>query len=183
MMITRGRVRAGEKVVILGATGGVGSCCVQLAKSAGAEVIATGSAAWKLDKLVEIGADHVVDYTEEDFRTRADAYDVIFDTVGKSSFSECRDSLRQGGVYVPTTFTPESVARSLLPRARHSKGVIIGMSVEKTESLEFVRALIEAGKLQIVISRRYPLAQLAEAHRYVDTGHKRGNVVITLADE
>jgi len=171
-------VRGGQRVLVNGASGSIGTYAVQLAKHFGAEVI--GVCGPKNVELVRsLGADEVIDYTERDFTEDLDAYDVVFDTVGKSSFARSKRALRANGRYVPTTGLG-NIFRSLWTSPRGGKKVVAGMSVDKNEALVFIRELIEADELRIVVDRSYPLEQIAEAHRYVETGHKRGNVVISV---
>ncbi|MAT99266.1 MAG: NAD(P)-dependent alcohol dehydrogenase [Anaerolineaceae bacterium] len=177
----KANMQSGQKVLIIGASGSIGTYAVQLAKHFGAEV--TGVCSTRNIELVKsLGADKVIDYTQEDFSQSGETYDIIFDTVTKSSFSRCKDSLKPNGCYLPTT----GLINSFLARwtsLTDGKQVISGMSIEKNEALAFLKGLIEAEQLKIIIDRRYPLAQIAEAHRYVDKGHKRGNVIITVAHD
>jgi NADPH:quinone reductase-like Zn-dependent oxidoreductase len=126
-----------------------------------------------------LGADKVIDYTKEDFTGNGETYDIIFDAVGKTSLSRCKDSLKKSGFFLEAVMV--SVEAKWLSMTSGRK-VIGGEGTEKTEDLIFLKEIIEAGKLITVIDRRYPLEQVAEAHRYVDTGRKKGNVVITVAD-
>lgn len=178
--IRRANIQSGQHVLINGAGGSIGTMAVQLAKLHGAEVMAVDRAE-KLDMLRSIGADHVIDYTHEDFTRRSQTYDVILDVVGKSAFSRSLRSLRQNGRYL---LVNPSLSHRFRARWTQTgdKRVIHGAGPQKGEDLTFLRELIEAGKLKSVIDRRYPLEQMAEAHRYVDGGHKKGNVVITLDD-
>src|SRR6266704_4140165 len=178
-MLRRGHIQSGEKVLILGAGGSIGTFAVQLARYFGADVTAVDSTG-KLDMLRSIGADQVIDYTQEDFTKNGETYDVIFDVVGKSSFTRSVRLLTLKGRYLLANPGLSQMVRVRWTSRRSSKQVIIGAASEKTEDLKFLKELIEAGKIKPVIDRRYPLEQIAEAHRYVDTGHKKGNVVITV---
>jgi NADPH:quinone reductase-like Zn-dependent oxidoreductase len=180
--LRKGNIQSGQKVLIIGAGGTVGTLAVQLAKSFGAEVTGVDSMG-KLDMLRSIGADHVIDYTKVDFTKTGETYDVIFDVVGKSSFSSCLRSLNEKGFYLLGNPGLSHQVRGLWTSMMSSKKVIGGKVSYKTEDLVFLRELIEAGKIRSVIDRRYPLEQTAEAHRYVDTGQKTGNVVITVAPD
>jgi NADPH2:quinone reductase len=175
----KARVHLGQRVLVNGASGSIGTYAVQLAKHFGAEV--TGVCGPGNVELVRsLGADRVVDYTKQDFARTGETYDVIFDAVGKSSYAHCRDALTARGSYV-TTVGLWNNARAVWTSVRGGRTVVTGMSVNKQESLPYVRELVEAGKLAIVVDRRYPLSEIVEAHRYVETGHKRGNVVVTIA--
>jgi len=178
--LRKGNIRSGQKVLINGSGGSIGTFAVQIAKSFGAEVTGVDSTR-KLDMVRSIGADHVIDYTQEDFTKSGETYDVIFDVVGKSSFSHSLRSLKQNGRYLLANPGLSQMIRGIWTSMISSKKVIIGPASEKTEDLVFLKELIEAGKIKSVIDRRYPLEQIADAHNYVDKGHKKGNVVITLA--
>jgi len=177
--VRKGNIQSGQKVLIIGAGGTIGTFAVQIAKNFGAEVIGVDSTG-KLDMLRSIGADHVIDYTKEDFTKSGETYDVIFDTVGKSSFSGSINSLNQNGRYLLANPGLSEMARGRWLSMTSSKKVIFGTASMKPEDLIFLKELIEAGKLKPVIDRTYPLEQIVEAHRYVEKGHKKGNVVITL---
>jgi 2-desacetyl-2-hydroxyethyl bacteriochlorophyllide A dehydrogenase len=177
--IRKGNIQRGEKVLIIGAGGSIGTFAVQLAKYFGAEVTGVDSTS-KLEMLRSIGADRVIDYTQEDFTRNGQAYDVIFDVMGKSSFSGSVRSLKQNGRYLLGNAGLSQMARGRWTSIRSSKKVIIGAANQKNQDLLFLKALIEAGKIKSVIDRCYPLEQIVEGHRYVDTGQKKGNVVITL---
>jgi NADPH:quinone reductase-like Zn-dependent oxidoreductase len=176
--LRKGNIQSGQKILINGAGGSIGTFAVQLAKYYGAEVTGVDSTA-KLDMLRSIGADHVIDYTQEDFTESGEIYDVIFDVVGKISFSRSEGSIKQNGIYLLANPVSQMV-RGLWTRMTSSKKVITETASGTIEDLIFLRGLIEAGKIKTVIDRRYPLEQIAEAHRYVETGQKVGNVVITV---
>jgi 2-desacetyl-2-hydroxyethyl bacteriochlorophyllide A dehydrogenase len=177
--LRKGKIQSGQKVLINGAGGSIGTYAVQLARHFGAEVTGVDSTA-KLDMVRSIGADHVIDYTREDFTQNGETYDVIFDTVGKSSFSRSLNSLKQGGRYILANPKLSEMIRGQWTSMMGSKKVIIGAASTNADDLLFLKGLIEAGKLKAVIDRRYPLEQIAEAHRYVETGQKKGNVVIVV---
>jgi NADPH:quinone reductase-like Zn-dependent oxidoreductase len=177
--LRKGNIQSGQKILINGAGGSIGTFAVQLAKQFGAEVTAVDSTG-KLDMLRSIGADHVIDYTQEDFNKSGEIYDVIFDVVGTISFSRSERSLKQNGTYLLANPMSQMV-RGLWTTMTSSKKVIMQTSSPTIEDLVFLRELIEPGKIKTVIDRSYPLEQTAEAHRYVEKGHKKGNVVITVA--
>jgi NADPH:quinone reductase-like Zn-dependent oxidoreductase len=177
--LRKGNIQNGQKVLINGAGGSIGTFGVQLAKHFGAEVTAVDSMA-KLDMLRSIGADHVIDYTKEDFTQSGETYDVIFDVVGKSPFSGSIRSLKENGFYLSANPQLSKMIRGLWISKTSSKKVISGGTNAKTQDLLFLKELIEAGKLTSVIDRRYPLEQIPEAHRYVEAGGKKGSVVITV---
>jgi NADPH:quinone reductase-like Zn-dependent oxidoreductase len=175
----KANIQSGQKVLINGASGSIGTFAVQLAKYFGAEV--TGVCSTKNIELVKsLGADKVIDYTKEDFTRTGDTYDIIFDTVGKSSFVQSREALNPKGIYIATVMTLKLILQSLLTKPGNNKKVIFAMSLNKTEALNFIRTLVEEGKLKTIIDKQYPLEELPAAHEYVEKGHKQGNVVITV---
>ena len=178
-LLRKGNLQSGHKVLINGASGGIGSAAVQLARYFGAEV--TGVCATpRLDYVKSLGADKVIDYTKEDFTQNGETYNLIFDILGMSSFSHCKSSLNQNGIYLLASFKMTPLIQMLWTRIVGGKKVICAMASEKPEDLVFIKDLVEAGKFKSIIDKCYPLEQTAEAHRYVEQGHKKGNVIITL---
>ena len=178
--LKRAAIQSGEKILINGAGGGIGVIAVQLARYLGAHVTAVDSAE-KLDMLHEIGADRVIDYTQEDFTRNGETYDVIFDIHGKSPFTRCVQSLSENGRYILGNPRLLPILRGLWTSWTSSKKVIFAFAGVTAEVLDYVRQLIEAGEIRSVIDKRYPLEQIAEAHHYVETGQKAGHVVITVS--
>ena len=175
VLLRKGKIQSGQKVLIFGASGSVGTFAVQLARYFGAEVTGVCSTS-NIELVKSLGADKVIDYTKEDFTKSGQTYDIIFDTVMKTSFSRCKSSLKQKGIFITVDYP---LLQALWTSIVGSRKVVFGIA-NRIEDLNFLRELIETGKLRSVIDRRYPLEQTAEAHRYVDKGHKKGNVVITL---
>jgi NADPH:quinone reductase-like Zn-dependent oxidoreductase len=176
----KGNIQNGQKILIYGASGALGTAAVQLAKSFGTEVTGVCSTA-NLELVKSLGADKVIDYTKEDFTKSGKTYDIVFDTIGKSPFSGCLRSLKQNGTYLRAVHINLSpILRGLWTSMTSNKKVIGGVAIERKEDMIFLKELIEAGKMKSVIDRRYPLEQTAEAHRYVEQGHKKGNVVIAV---
>ena len=174
-LLRKGNIQSGQKILVYGASGSVGTFAVQIAKYFGAEV--TGVCSTTNTEMVKsIGADKVIDYTKEDFTRSGQVYDIIFDSVRKTSFSRCKRSLKRRGSYITVDWP---LITALWTSIVGSRKVVFGIA-KRIEDLTFLRELIEAGKIRAVIDRSYPLEQTAEAHRYVETGHKKGNVVITL---
>ena len=179
-LLRKVNIQPGQKVLVNGASGGIGSAAVQLAKyHFGAEVTGVCSTP-RLELVKSLGADKVIDYTREDFTTSGETYDLIFDILGKSSFSRCKSSLKQNGRYLLASFKMRQLFQMLWTSMIGSKKVICAMASEKTKDLIFIKELVEAGKIKAIIDRRYPLEQTAEAHSYVEKGLKKGHIVITL---
>lgn len=178
--LRKAKIQNGESVLINGAGGSIGTFGVQLAKYYGARVTAVDSGP-KLDMLRSIGADQAIDYEQEDFTKRGANYDVIFDVIGKSPYADSLRSLNRNGRYLLANPRLSVLLRRLLRSPSGNKQVISGTAVRKAADLEFLTGLIEGGQLKTVIDRTYPLEQTAEAHRYVETGQKKGNLIIEVA--
>jgi NADPH:quinone reductase-like Zn-dependent oxidoreductase len=177
--LRKANLQRGQKVLVYGASGSVGTYAVQLAKHFGAEVTGVCSTT-NVELVKSLGADQVIDYTQEDFSSSGQIYDVILVAVDKSSFSACMRSLKKQGIYLNVT-TPLPDLPMLWTKLTSSTKLMLGENPpEKAEDLIFLKELVEAGKLKPVIDRCYALEQIVEAHRYVDKGHKKGNVVITV---
>jgi 2-desacetyl-2-hydroxyethyl bacteriochlorophyllide A dehydrogenase len=177
VLLRKAKIQSGQKVLIVGASGSVGAFAVQLARYFGAEVTGVCSTA-NIELVKSLGADKVIDYTKEDFTRNGQTYDIIFDAVIKTAFSRCKSSLTPGGVFITVDYP---LLTAFWTSIVGSKKVVFGIA-NKIEDLVFLKELIEAGQIKPVIDRCYPLEQAAEAHRYVETGHKKGNVVITVAN-
>jgi NADPH:quinone reductase-like Zn-dependent oxidoreductase len=179
--LRKANLRAGQTVLVYGASGSVGTFAVQLAKYFGARVTGVCSTR-NLDLVRSLGADDVIDYTKTDFSKAGRVYDVIFDTVGRSGFWRSMRSLKRGGSYVfAASGLLEPTLGSLWATLTGAGQLIGGIARMKAGDLRFLMYLVETGKMRVVIDRRYPLDKIAEAHRYVETGHKTGNVVVTVA--
>ncbi len=177
--LRRGKLQSGEKVLINGASGGVGSAAVQLARHFGADVTAVCSTA-NVALVQSLGAHHVIDYTKEDFTRNGETYDVIVDTAGTAPFSRSKGSLKKRGRLLQVLGGLPDMLRVPWVFLTTNKRIIAGPAGGTREDLRFLAELAEGGRFKPVIDRRYPFAQIAEAHRYVDKGHKKGNVVITM---
>ena len=177
--IRKGQLEAGQKILINGAGGSIGTFAVQLAKLEGLEVTAIDSGA-KLAMLSSLGADHVIDYTQEDFTHNGVVYDVIFDVVGTLSLAKCAPSIKEDGTWLLANPLRGQIVTGPWTRLTSSKKVVMETASGSIQDLVALRELIEAGQLITVIDRSYPLEQIVEAHRYIDTGQKMGNLVITV---
>ena len=178
--LRKGNLKAGNKILIIGAGGSFGTFAVQLAKHFGAEITAVDSAG-KLEMLRSLGANHVFDYTHGNFTENKQTFDLIFDVVCKTPFNHLLRMLRPGGRYVMANPHTSHLIRGLWTMLTSDRKVVFGSDSGSVEDLQYIKGLVEAGKLQPVIDRYYPLEQIAEAHRYAETEQKKGNIVITVA--
>lgn len=176
----RGELQSGERVLVNGASGGVGTAALQLAKYFGAETTAVCSAA-NAELAKSLGATRVIDYTKEDFSRNGESYDVIVDTVGTAPFSRCKGSLKEGGRLLLVLATLPQMLQAPWVSVTGNKKIIAGPVAERAEDVRFLAELAEAGRFKPVIDRSYPFEQIVKAHRYVETGRKRGNVVVAVA--
>lgn len=180
----KGNIQSGHKVLINGASGSIGTAAVQIARYFGAEVTGVCSTT-NIELVKNLGADNVIDYTKEDFTKTGQTYDIIFDTVGKTSFSHCKSALKQKGIFLEAGFGlgifPHIIWTSIF-NGKKARIAATGLRPphERTKDLIFLKELMEAGEIKPVIDRSYPLDQIVMAHAYVDKGHKKGNVVLTL---
>jgi NADPH:quinone reductase-like Zn-dependent oxidoreductase len=178
-LLQKVRLQPGQKILINGASGGIGAMAVQLAKAYGADV--TGVCGTLRQEYVRsLGADQVIDYTEQDFTQNGETYDVIFDILGRVSFARAKNSLKPDGVLLYASFKGRALFDMLRTRLLSRKKVICALADEKVDSLLLVKELAEAGKIKALVEKRFPLEQTAAAHRYVESGHRQGKVVITL---
>ena len=180
-LIRKARIQAGQDVLVYGATGAIGSAAVQLVKSLGANVTAVCDTD-NVELVWGLGADRVIDYTVEDFTKDEQTYDVVLDSVGKSSFGRCKRLLKPGGVYLSSELGPfsQNPILALATPLLGGKKVMFPIPKHDQEMVSHLKELIESGQLKPVIDRRYPLDQIVEAYRYVETGRKIGNVVINV---
>jgi NADPH:quinone reductase-like Zn-dependent oxidoreductase len=180
--LRKGKILSGQQVLIYGASGSVGTAAVQLAKFFGAEVTGVTSAG-NVELVKSIGADHVIDYTAEDFTKNGETYDIIFDTVGKVSHTDVLRALKNGGAYLLAVAGPSELIQRMWASKRSGKTFIGETAYPTSEDLVYLNDLVEAGMFRPVIDRCYPLEEIVEAHRYVDQGRKKGNVVITIRQQ
>lgn len=177
--LRKANIQPGQNILIYGASGAIGTAAIQLAKNLGAHVTGICSTT-NLELVKSLGADEVIDYTKEDFTKNGKTYDVIFETVGKTSFSSSLQSLTKNGHYLMAAAGLKEMRQGLCASITSKRKVTSGVMSETAEDLTFFNNLIETGKFKPVIDRSYPMEQMVEAHRYVDKGRKKGNVVITV---
>jgi NADPH:quinone reductase-like Zn-dependent oxidoreductase len=179
-LLGKANIQRGQKVLINGASGGIGSMAIQLAKHFGAEVTGVCSTP-RLEFVKSLGADKVIDYTKEDFTQNGETYDLIFDILGRSSFSKLKRSLKPNGIYLLASFKMKALLQMLWTSLTGSKQkVVCAFANETPESLVFVKKLVEEGKVKAIVDKSFPMEQAADAHRYVEQGRKQGNVVIAI---
>lgn len=177
-LLKNANIQPGQKVLILGASGAIGSAAVQIAKHFGAEVTGVCGTP-RLAFVKALGADQVIDYTKEDFTKNGESYDLIFDVLGRGSFEKTKNALKPNGVHLFASFKMKQLLQMLLT-SRASKKVICGLAPGNAQDLTEVKELIEAGKIKGLVDRSYPLEEVADAHRYVEAGDKKGNVAILV---
>ena len=179
-LLRKAGLQPGQKILINGASGGIGSAAVQLAKRHfGVEVTGTCSPA-KIDYVRSLGADHVLDYTREDFTQRSARYDVVLDILGKADFARVKHSLTERGIFLLASFKTRHLLQMLRTSLFGNRKVICAMASETAEDLQTIKELAEAGKIKAFIDRHYPFDQIADAHRYVESGRKQGSVVVAV---
>jgi NADPH:quinone reductase-like Zn-dependent oxidoreductase len=177
--IKKANILSGQKVLINGASGAVGSAAIQLAKYFGANVTGICSTV-NIDLVKSLGADKVIDYTTEDFTKNGETYDLIFDTVKKLPFTDCLKALNKNGILILSAAGLSDMMKGWWVSMTNGKKVMTGVIVQTADDIAFLKGLVESGKMIAVIDRVYPLAQMVEAHTYVEKGHKKGNVAIEL---
>lgn len=177
--LQKANIRPGQKVLIYGASGAVGTAAVQIAKYFGATVTGVCSTA-NMEMVKTLGADHVIDYTQTDFAENAGQYDVVYETVNKAPFASCIAALKNNGTLILGAAMLPGMLRGAWTSATSSKKVIFGVTTETAEAVSFLQGLAKEGKMKAAIDKVYPLEQIAAAHAYVDKGHKKGNVIISL---
>jgi NADPH:quinone reductase-like Zn-dependent oxidoreductase len=175
------KIQPGQKVLVNGASGGIGSAMVQLAKYYGAEVTGVCGTP-RLEYVRALGVDSVIDYNTEDFTQSGKTYDLIIDILGKSSFSSCKKALTPNGVYMLASFKMKPVFQMMWTSLFGSQKVICAFSSESASDLIFVKELAEAGKYKSINDRSFPMEQASEAHRYAESGQKKGNVIIAMGE-
>jgi NADPH:quinone reductase-like Zn-dependent oxidoreductase len=179
-VLRKANLQPGQKILVNGASGGIGPAVVQLARSHFGAIVTGVCSTPRLEYVRSLGAEKVIDYTREDFIDSGETYDCIVDILGRSSFARCRRSLTPNGRCLFVSFKMKQVFQMLRTSMSGGRRAVCIVSTEKAEDLAFVKELIEAGKIKTIIDRCYPLEQAADAHRYVEQGHKKGNVVITV---
>ncbi|KAA3644985.1 MAG: NAD(P)-dependent alcohol dehydrogenase [Chloroflexi bacterium] len=179
-LLRKANIQSGQKVLVNGASGNIGSAAVQLLKNHfGAEVTGVCSTA-KVDYVKSLGADKVIDYTQADFAQSGETYDLILDVMNKSSFAHVKNSLSENGIYMLASFKTKQLLQMLWTSIVGSKKVVCALASDNAEDLNFIKELVEAGKFKAFVDKRFPMEQAAEAHAYVEAGHKKGTVALTV---
>ena len=178
--LKKANIHKGQHILILGASGGIGSAAVQLARHFYEAKVTGVCSSEGLEYVARLGADKVIDYKKEDFIKSGDTYDLIFDILGRSSFSKVKASLKQNGIYLSVSFKMKKLLQMLWTSISGGKKVICTLAVPKQEDLIFIKDLIEDGKMTAVIDKCYPCEKTSEAHRYMESGNKKGSVVIKI---
>ena len=178
-LLRRVKIEAGQRVLINGASGGIGSFALQFAKLSGAEVTGVCGTE-RIESVRSLGADHVIDYSKEDFTKRGEKYDLIFDVLGRCSFARCKAVLKEQGILLYASFKMRQLLQMLWNSRRGGQKVLCALSSEKTEDLDSIREWIEAGQLRLVVDRSFPLEEAAAAHRYLEAGHRKGCVNLSV---
>ena len=179
--LKKASIQPGQKVLIYGSSGAIGTFAVQLAKHMGAEVTAVCSSG-KIELVKSLGADHIIDYTRQKLSDTHQHFDVVFDTIGKSPYAESLSVLKPGGIYLLANPTLRQQLRSYWTQLTSGKRTTCRLAQNSAEDLNYLKQLIEQDKLKVVVDRCYPMEKIVEAHRYVEQGHKNGNVVVTIAE-
>lgn len=179
-LLKKANIQKGQKILIIGASGGIGSAAVQLAKHHFGTEVTGVCGTPRLEFVKNLGADKVIDYTKEDYTQSEEKYDIIFDILGKGSFSKYKKMLKETGVYLLSSFKSKKLLQMLWTSIKGGKKVVCALATPKTEDLIFVKKLIEEGKIKSIIDKCFPMEQTSEAHKYIETGNKRGDVVIKV---
>jgi NADPH:quinone reductase-like Zn-dependent oxidoreductase len=178
-LLSQADIQPGQKVLINGASGSIGAAALQLAKAYGAEVTGVCGSG-RVAYVQALGAEHVIDYTREDFTQNGEVYDLVFDVLGRSAFGRVKNSLTPEGIYLLASFKMKAVLQMVWTKIGGGRQVICALANEKTESLELIRELAAAGQYRAVVDKTFPLEQAAAAHRYVESGSKKGPVALTM---
>jgi len=180
-LLQKAGITSGQKILVNGASGSIGSAAMQIARHFGAEVSGVCGTA-RTEFVRALGADHVIDYSKEDFTQNGQSYDLIFDILGKSSFAKCKNSLKENGIYLSVSFKAEKLLQMFWTSIRGGKKVLCLLAPGAKKDLLKIKELIEAGKIKTHMDKIFSMQQAAEAHRYVEDGQKKGNIVLSIAD-
>ena len=179
-LLKKANIQKGQKVLIVGASGGIGSAAVQLAKHHFGAHVSGICGIQRIAFVKKMGADKVIDYEKEDFTKNGETYDLILDILGKGTFSSYKNSLKQNGIYLLASFKTKQLLQMLRTYITGQKKVLCAISIPTTQDLQFIKQLVEDGKIISIIDKSFPLKQTAEAHRYIESGKKKGDVVIKI---